>query len=224
MKRLIIARHGNTFTADQTPTRVGCHTDLPLVEEALGRQIGQYLRQQQIILSKVYAAPLKRTLQTAQLILAEAGQALPVEPLADFLEIDYGPDEDKPEAQVIERLGRHALARQGDRQPTPTAIIDAGSAVIERWNRDATVPDGWQVDVGSIITTWQNFADQIADNETVLVVTSNGIIRFAPHILDAADYQQFIGSASLKVKTGSLSIFEKNQYSWQCRLWNQRPV
>ncbi|MBR2145117.1 MAG: hypothetical protein IJ956_06235 [Akkermansia sp.] len=33
MKTLIIARHGNTFAKRETPTRVGCHTDLELVEE-----------------------------------------------------------------------------------------------------------------------------------------------------------------------------------------------
>ena len=34
--RIIIARHGNTFTKDQTPLRVGAGTDLPLVETERG--------------------------------------------------------------------------------------------------------------------------------------------------------------------------------------------
>ena len=29
----MIVRHGNTFRAGETPTRVGARTDLPLVEE-----------------------------------------------------------------------------------------------------------------------------------------------------------------------------------------------
>ena len=37
--RILIARHGNTFTKDQTPTRVGRHTDLPLVEKELSYKI-----------------------------------------------------------------------------------------------------------------------------------------------------------------------------------------
>ena len=41
--RIIIARHGNTFTKEQTPTRVGCRTDLPLVEEERGTNVGLYL-------------------------------------------------------------------------------------------------------------------------------------------------------------------------------------
>ena len=42
--RLIIARHGNTFTKDQTPTRVGGRTDLPLGESERGTNIGKYLK------------------------------------------------------------------------------------------------------------------------------------------------------------------------------------
>ena len=38
--RIIIARHGNTFTKEQTPTRVGGRTDLPLVETERGTNIG----------------------------------------------------------------------------------------------------------------------------------------------------------------------------------------
>ena len=44
MKTLIIARHGNTFAKGETPTRVGCHTDLELVEEERGRGVGLYLK------------------------------------------------------------------------------------------------------------------------------------------------------------------------------------
>jgi probable phosphoglycerate mutase len=41
--RIIIARHGNTFTKDQTPLRVGARTDLPLVETERGTNIGKYI-------------------------------------------------------------------------------------------------------------------------------------------------------------------------------------
>ena len=47
MTTLIIARHGNTFNPGDTPTRVGKHTDMPLVEkgEAQGRALGRYLKE-----------------------------------------------------------------------------------------------------------------------------------------------------------------------------------
>lgn len=55
--RLIIARHGNTFTKDQTPTRVGGRTDLPLVESERGRNIGKYLKLKDMLPDVVFAAP-----------------------------------------------------------------------------------------------------------------------------------------------------------------------
>ena len=42
--RIIIARHGNNFTKEQTPLRVGARTDLPLVETERGTNIGKYLK------------------------------------------------------------------------------------------------------------------------------------------------------------------------------------
>lgn len=41
----MIVRHGNTFRAGETPTRVGARTDLPLVEEERARSAGRYLRE-----------------------------------------------------------------------------------------------------------------------------------------------------------------------------------
>ena len=41
------------------------------------------------------------------------GKDLAVEENEDFVEIDYGPDENKTEAEVINRLGRHYLEKRG---------------------------------------------------------------------------------------------------------------
>ena len=79
--RLIIARHGNTFTKDQTPTRVGGRTDLPLVESERGRNIGKYLKLKDMLPDVVFAAPLKRTMETARLAVAE--MRLPLEVLSE---------------------------------------------------------------------------------------------------------------------------------------------
>ena len=73
MKTLIIARHGNTFAKGETPTRVGCHTDLPLVEEERGRGVGLYLKKLGLVPTRILAAPLKRTMGTAALAAEAAG-------------------------------------------------------------------------------------------------------------------------------------------------------
>ena len=91
--RLIIARHGNTFAPGDVPTRVGCRTDLPLVPsgEAQARRIGRYLRLHRMVPDAVFAAPLKRSLDTARLALKALGRDLPITSDDRFNEIDYGP-------------------------------------------------------------------------------------------------------------------------------------
>ena len=86
MTTLIIARHGNTFGPDDTPTRVGLHTDLPLVEEGReqARAIGHYLRDNQMIPDVVYSSVLQRTTETAEIAVKESGVTNPVFQLEIF--------------------------------------------------------------------------------------------------------------------------------------------
>lgn len=220
-KTLIIVRHGNTFLPDQTPTRVGRSTDLPLVEENRGRAIGKYLLAQGYKLDKVYAAPLKRTMQTAQLALEEMDADLTIIPSGEFSEIDYGPDENKTEDEVLRRLGENYISKNSLSNFTDDEVKKIGKQVIKEWDQQAIVPDGWSVDVESIINTWQNFADAIKDGETVMICSSNGIIRFAPHILDIP-YAQFCQKYDIKVSTGGVSIFEYDNGKWICKEWNTK--
>ena len=109
--RLIVARHGNTFAPGVVPTRVGCRTDLPLVAsgEAQARRIGKFLRLHQMVPDVVFAAPLKRSLDTARLAVEALGLDLPITSDERFSEIDYGPDENQPESVVVARIGEQAL-------------------------------------------------------------------------------------------------------------------
>lgn len=205
MTRLIIARHGNTFDPQQTPTRVGARTDLPLVEKgrAQAEAIGQYLKANQLIPDVIYSSHLQRTIETAKIAVKASGVSNPVYQLDIFNEIDYGPDENKTEEQVIARIGKEA---------------------IEKWDKDAVVPEGWLVDPDEIIKNWIDFAEQIRahdDNETVLVVTSNGTARFAPYI--TGDYEGFSKEHSIKLSTGALGILNFIDDKWQIQDWNLRP-
>ncbi len=224
IKRLIIARHGNTFEKGETPRRIGAKTDLPLVEEEKARSIGKYLLSNNLIPDKIYAAPLKRTLQTAKLAIEEMKLAKNAIPVNDFIEIDYGPDENKTEEQVMERLGRYYLMRDkilSDTTPFEE-IIKRGEQAIDLWNSNATVPEGWKVDTDKIIAAWKKFANQINDKETVMLVSSNGIIRFAPYILDM-DYKEFCNTHDIKVATGGICIFDYQDNKWVCKEWNVKP-
>ncbi len=203
--RLIIARHGNTFTKDQTPTRVGGRTDLPLVESERGTNIGKYLKQESMLPDAVFAAPLKRTMETARLAVKEMGLPLAIQEEDSFREIDYGPDENKTEDEVIARVGEEA---------------------IKLWNEKAIAPEGWLVDVPGLIKTWESWAEKVAvdyKDKTVMIVSSNGIIRFAPHI--TGDFESFAKAHDIKVGTGCLCIFEKEDGKpWVCKEWNLKPA
>lgn len=203
--RIIIARHGNTFTKEQIPTRVGGRTDLPLVETERGTNVGLYLKMKNMIPDMVYAAPLKRTTETARLAIAAMGKDIPLEADASFTEIDYGPDENKIEEEVIARIGQDAM---------------------DRWNKDAVVPDGWKVSVDGIINAWNDFAHKVEKKfkgQTVMVVSSNGIIRFAPHL--TGDFDGFCRDNDIKVGTGGVCILEKedNDKHWNCKAWGVKP-
>lgn len=202
---LIIARHGNTFGPEDTPTRVGGRTDLPLVEKgrAQAQAIGRFLKENKLIPDIVYAGPLKRTMETAQIAIKESGVSNPVYQLEIFKEIDYGPDENKPEDAVIARIGAQA---------------------IKEWDDHAIVPDGWQVAPDQIIQHWIDFAAHITthdDNETILAVTSNGIARFAPYI--TGDFEGFARDHKIKLSTGALAIFEHDGTRWSVKEWNLKP-
>lgn len=220
MKTLIIARHGNTFRKGETPTRVGARTDLPLVEEERGRGIGLYLKKAGLIPTRILAAPLQRTMSTAALAAEAMGCPCPVHPDSRFLEVDYGPDENKTEEETKARIGATLAAAQGADPASLTADeLDAlGAAAIERWNTEAVVPPGWKVDVGQICNNWQELASEIREGEILLCVSSNGTIRFAPCI--TGDYEGFCAAHDIKVPTGGVCIFTSDGTSgWICREW-----
>lgn len=205
--RLLIARHGNTFAPGDVVTRVG-KTDLPLVESGLqqGGRLGAYLRQHELVPDVIFTSALQRTIETAKQAQAEMDTHLPQRALSLFDEIDYGEDENRPESAVVARLGEAALTA---------------------WDADAIVPDGWRVDTQAIIQHWKEFADEmrkVHGGETILVVTSNGIARFAPHI--TGDFDAFRKQYAIKLSTGALGVFEYDSSApaWHCRGWNIKPA
>jgi probable phosphoglycerate mutase len=207
MTRLIIARHGNTFEPGETLRRVGARTDLPLVEKGReqARALGRYLSRHRLIPDVVYASGLQRTQETAQIAIRESGVTNPVYVLDIFNEIDYGPDENKTEEEVIARIGAQAL---------------------QDWDERAAVPPGWLAAPETIMENWRGFANHIRqhdDNETILVVTSNGTARFLPCILPPAAQEEFYAAHTIKIATGALCRLDHDGENWVVREWNVKP-
>lgn len=190
--RVYIVRHGNTFDKGDTILRVGGRTDLPLSKSG-GQQAERLSKALQgVDFAAVYSSDLKRTRQTAEAIL----KAQPYH-LAKFLtEVDYGPDEGRPESEVAARLGAQAL---------------------EEWDKHAIPPDGWKIDVEGLRTAWQAFLATCDPMSNTLVVTSNGVARF---LLDVVEHD---GDVPLKLRTGSYGIIDLTPKGPVLAGWNISP-
>lgn len=217
--KLIIARHGNTFNKGDIILRVGSRTDLPLTEEGKkqGKKLGENLRSANITPSFYYSAPLKRTIETTVEVAKVFGnQSLPT--IVDFLtELDYGEFDGQPEQLVIERLGSIEAQTHGFINLPKDSLIELGKDCLTRWDKKMILPQGWkflQQRVDSLKNDWRRFATQLTnktESSTNLVVTSNGIARFALSILPPNTQLP----ESLKISTGAFCLF-----SWDGKVWN----
>ncbi len=199
---LIIARHGNTFEAEQVPTRVGARTDLPLVssgeEQAL--RLGHALKNSGLIPNRVFTSTLQRTITTARLVCVAMACDVVHEPAAYFDEIDYGPDENRPDSDVVARIGAESL---------------------KAWDKDGTMPEGWSPRPEKIIQNWKDFLLRVQNEfkgQQVLVVTSNGVARFAAACtVNGADFP-------LKLATGCYGVITSEGHNiWRMQEWNTQP-
>lgn len=200
--RLILARHGNTFGPEDRVVWVGARSDLPLVGKgrAQAAAIGKALLSRGMVPTRIHAGPLQRTVQTAA-IAAEAmglcAAALTIAP--ELREIDYGCWEGRSNAEI--------RAAHGDR-------------AIDGWQQDSRFPQGfgWSPPEGEIRAQWQAFLARLPldRDETVLVVSSNGIYRVIA--------QGFgIPAAAAKMDTGALSVLHFSQDRIAVACWNTAP-
>lgn len=192
--RLYIVRHGNTFEKGDIVTRVGGRTDLPLSPSGRVQAEALAAHLADISFATARSGPLKRTRETAAAILA--GRAEPELTTELFLrEIDYGPDENKPEDEVVARIGKTAL---------------------EAWETHSVPPPGWRVDPAALVGNWQDLFDDLAyEFGAHLVVTSNGIARFA---LAAAG-----NTRAGKLRTGAYGVIVLQDGAARAEAWDVRP-
>lgn len=180
MGLVYILRHGNTFDKGEIVRRVGGRTDLPL--SVSGHMQAESLASHfsHIEFARVFASPLKRQHETAQAIVKAQKSSLVIEPLECLREVDYGPDENKPESEVIARIG---------------------AAAMSQWDTHGLAPDGWQIDPAAIRKDWADLFNSLrTTTKPVLVVTSNGTARF---IFDIAEP---VSGITRKLHTGAYGV------------------
>lgn len=200
MAHLIILRHGNTFDKGETPTRVGARTDLSLSVSGQAQAAALAAHFRDTAFLAAFCSPLVRTRQTARAVLDARPHAPALRILPFLTEVDYGPDENQTEETVIARIGAEALAA---------------------WDRDATPPPGWQVDPAALRAAWASLLERAAEldaDDNVLIVTSNGIARFLPDVVDAQPED-----LDRKLKTGAWGVVDVSPDGSRILDWNLRP-
>ena len=224
--RLIVVRHGNTFNSGDVILRVGSATDIPLTEKGVqqGNAVGRDLAAAGIAVDKIFAAPLLRTMRSAQEIASHYDN-MDVE-VADFLtELDYGLDDGQPEDDIVLRLG--IVESNGMIAPGTTLdeLRAAGKAALKKWDSEAVLPRAWEhlaPRVARLEKDWAELGRKMASEfsgKTVVAVTSNGIARFSKVLLPAGEA---LGS-NLKLATGAYGIYVYENGTWHSEQWNVRP-
>lgn len=198
MSTVVIVRHGDTFAPGETVRRIGARSDLPLAGNGRrqARRLARCFDAGGVTFDAVWCGPLGRHRETAAIVSSRQPE------IVDWLdEIDHGPDEGIPEADVRARLGQDAL---------------------DAWDRMASPPPGWVVDGGRRSAAWRAALDGRATaTGTVLAVTSNGAARFAlshPDLAIAAGQR-----TSLKLSTGAFGALRYDGRHWNIDEWDRRP-
>lgn len=191
MTRLILMRHGNTFEEGQNPIQIGARTDLPLTAsgQKQAQAMAQYLKRKEIVPKAIFAGQLKRQTESAYLIGKEF--EINFENTRALNEVDYGLWEGLTAEQIQSKWPKE----------------------YAEWNDAAE----WQVDIFQSTAekylepfkTWVEELRKKYPNQTILAVTSNGILRFI---------------RNEKVKTGHFCEIELESGCTKVISWNRNPA
>lgn len=209
---LYLARHGNTFKPDEPPVFVGSQNDVPLV--ARGReqanQLAEYLNKNNINLHSIYCAPLKRTSEFAKIVSSHLYHSRP-EPKTDnrLMEIDYGHWSGKTKEQIIAAYGEAEYLGWEERSVWPTK-------------------GGWALDEATIAQQIRSFAKEVLQKghgENILVVSSNGVLRYFLKLIEHA-FEESVVNKSFKMGTGHLSRIDLEAFHFfagKVIFWDRKP-
>ena len=203
--KLLLARHGNTFEAGDTPYIVGRTENLPLTleGEAQAVRLARFLHARDLIPTMIRCGELQRTRRMAAIIGDTL--ALPV-PIIDerLTELDYGDWSGLTTDQVRTTYGREE---------------------IDAWDHHGIMPEdrGWSPTEEELLEHISSFAGEaIKRGGATLAVTSNGVLRFFARLIDGL-FEELAAARGLKVSTGNVCCLEHDGTKWRLVFWNQKP-
>ena len=221
--KILLSRHGNTFSPGEPVVCAGAQNDLPLVAsgKTQAEKLAEYLKQLHIIPAAIYCSPLQRTIEYAQIVIDRISQdrdtmdtsgathASPLRPTIDprLNELDYG---------------------DWTGLTTPEIIAKFGHADFEHWEKNSQWPTmgNWGSSEKEIIQDVLSFATELSQqytpDDTVLVITSNGRLRYFLTLIPNA-FEQHIQTQTFKVATGNICEVNYQNKRWSINFWNIHP-
>jgi broad specificity phosphatase PhoE len=209
--KLLLARHGNTFTSEMTPVFVGSANDMPLVEEGERQAIrfAEFCEMKALTITAVYCGPLKRTRRFAEIVCERL--SLSCTPVVDerLNELDYGGWSGKTNEEVA---------------------TEFGDDVLKAWNGHAVWPENshWGANEEAVIADVVSYIDDLrrrhGGEDVVLSVSSNGRLRYFLKLLPQL-FDEMAAGKSLKVAPGNACQLTLER-DGECKFdyWNQSPA
>jgi 2,3-bisphosphoglycerate-dependent phosphoglycerate mutase len=203
---LLIACHGFNFEPGEEVLCVGAKSDAVLCKTGLkqGTVLGKHLKQAHLIPQKIFTSAQQSTIQMAQQVVKAIGQDIPIEPLPQFNDLDFGPYEGKPYDEMCEKIGEDGL---------------------KAWNEECLPPLGWVVDPTDLRAAWYDFGENVAkefSGQTVLIITHNNTARFSSML--TGDRRGLHTDHGMKLLAGAYGQFVHTDPFWECLDWNVQPV
>ncbi len=209
MARLFLVRHGNTFGPGDTCVQVGSKTDLDLVESGRkqAESVASWLKEKGIEPAAIYAGPLKRHIQSSEIVAASFGLEFQSGVTA-LNEIDFG---------AWEGL-------------TPEAIEQKFPSEYQAWKIKAE----WQEEIFggnfedrlSEIRRWiKELSENFSTSDSVVAFSSGGNIRYFYSFI-ASEWRKLVRDSAvetLKVGTGRICELEIFPGSVKVLSWNIKP-
>lgn len=217
---IVFARHGNTFAPGDRVIWIGRTLDLPLVAKGReqARLLGKALARSRTVPADVFCGSLRRTRAYAEIVIEELG--LELRPLVDTRldEIDYGEWTGRTREEIVTQLG------QGEE--------------LARWDGEGIWPEdaGWAGSEREIRRSLRAFTEELVQgygaDDILLVVTSNGILRYFGQVIQARSRNKSafeayggVGSANaaFKMKTGNIGKVDYRAGAFELVFWDVDP-
>lgn len=206
---IICARHGNTFAPGDRVIWVGRNQDIPLVQagEQQARTLALALRNARIGPVAIFCAPLKRTRRYAELLAEGLGRS--EAPVVDgrLTEIDYG-DWAGLTNQEVEQIGHGESQRLWYEEMI--------------WPQDANWTGSEAEIRGGVEAFLQMIRHDFRPDDTVLAVSSNGILRYFALAALGADARRD-PRFPFKMRTGHVGKIREERGTASLLYWDAAP-